>query len=50
MLRGEDGEECLQYLKLDPLVSVRPTEAITDCLHYNVYLPLVRILHTNTVT
>ena len=50
VLGGQDSQESLQYLELNPLVSVRSTEAVTNCLHDDVYLPLVRILHTDTVT
>ena len=50
VLGGQDSQESLQYLELDPLVCVRPTEARANGLHDDVYLPLVRILHTDTVT
>ena len=50
VLGGQDSQESLQYLELNSLVSVRSTEAITDSFNDYVYLPLVRILHTNTVT
>ena len=50
VLGGQDGQQGLQYLELDTLVRVRPTEARANGLHDDVYLPLVRILHTDTVT
>ena len=50
VLGGQDSQESLQYLELDTLVRVRPTEARANGLHDDVYLPLVRILHTDTVT
>ena len=50
MLGGQDGQESLQYLELNTLVCVRATEAITNGFHDDVYLPLVGVLHTDTVT
>ena len=48
MLGGEDGQQRLEDLQLDALVSVRPREAGADCVHDNVNLPLGRILYTRT--
>ena len=48
MLRGEDGQERLEDLELDPLVSVRPREAGADGVHDHINLPLGRVLHTDT--
>ena len=48
MLGGEDGQERLEDLQLDALISVRPREAGADCVHDHVNLPLGRVLHTDT--
>ena len=48
MLGGEDGQERLEDLQLDALVSVRPREAGADCVHDHVNLTLGRVLHTHT--
>ena len=48
MLGGEDGQERLEDLQLDALISVRPREAGADGVHNHVNLPLGRVLHTHT--
>ena len=50
VLGGEDGQEGLQYLQLDALVSVGAAEAVADGVHDDVNLSLVGVLQTGTVT